>query len=627
MKKYLLILILLLSLFAQALSNSISSINLEKINSIAVDIRGVRRGGMGDVLAGYLFALDAFQTHGFRGKITLIVDSKSRSILKKVWNPQSEFSRHVKVHSAHSIAHLTFNRVDLFIDLARVTGGSIGSTIARAPLLKGLIGDKTVVVQQSVLGNTENRSWSRPFGTIHYMGESHFISHAGAGAEHMGVYSDSVAGQLKGMSVPEIDQFLLHEFESYPEQFKLLRSLILGEVLAESKMGLVYGISRDKVHGQFENYLQGIKDHIKQKDIATIITPSSFHLEQVQDLKLRDRIIVVRSEKELKMQGTPPKGSIVIIVTPTLPHAIFTGLMARSAWVPIVSGDNALSAAIGLGKPFVMTSVGWNSDNVRAISERLQKNAKDSKLSSLVWSVFSGIGDGLRYAQNLNTEAGKSLFEQIGKQIPSVFEHIHRLVHHLKEGALPVTSADHIRDPVYRFDSLWQQFLAGKSSSRQQLLHHLEKYPILSFQVLSARSRPHQVMKSLFQEPFFQTAFFQVLRESGFRGSGPFMHNLVHRSHPLPLSFYKTALSLLINSDTQMVNSGVERFLEKIEPSAMGEKNRSFLISELNQLMENSRSSEMNRNAFNNVINALQNPKRVNPGCYTLLRNRFSFLP
>lgn len=342
---------------------------------IVFDVRG-SRGGHGDVAAAYLTAYDLLDRTAGRDdaitpSISFIASETERRILSRlagrtVKNGDDLFDGHAKVYES-GLPDGTPSP-DVLMNLAAAEG----------EYAKPLPGDEryglrlkknTVILTQTVFGNTE--SDSKGPATILINGRRLEHSPAGLARADAGVYADPVARALRRMTPEQKKQFALDRLEEADVSGSAAAAAVVrGEVLAGAEVGLAYGISMKEVKPQFERYLAGLADRIDRKGGSyVIVTPSSFKAEDVRSIGLRDRIVVIEGDRVLPEKAE--SGTIYVLKTGTLPHPAFVSLMALSRPPPVVAGDGAMSAAIGLGRPFVLTRVGWNETNIQTYANRL----------------------------------------------------------------------------------------------------------------------------------------------------------------------------------------------------------------------------------------------------------------
>lgn len=382
---------------------------------IVFDVRG-SRGGNGDVAAGYLTAYDLLdRTIGRKDalvpRITFVAGEAERRILsrmsgREVKDGDDLFDGYAKVFAPDTLP-AGQPPADVLMNLA-APEGEYSPHDARLP-----VGARTVILTQTVFGNTE--SDSKGPATALIGGRRLALSHAGLANGDAGIYADPVARALRGRAREDVRRFVLDQTDKTEVSgTAAVAAVVKGEVLAGAEVGLAYGISMKEVKPQFERYLKGLASRaVDERRSFVIVTPSSFKLEDVKDAGLRSKIVVYEGDRVMAEAAEP--GKIYILKTGTLPHPLFVGLMAYSRPPPVLAGDGAMSAAVGLGRPFVLTKVGWNEENIRAYAARLGRRVPKDKLK-LIEAVF--LNSELERAGAL--EGLAKAFDDTAKAIPTL---------------------------------------------------------------------------------------------------------------------------------------------------------------------------------------------------------------
>jgi len=412
--------------------------------NIVVDVRG-SRGGRGDVAAGYLTAMDLLEkakrakASGLGGdfKITFMMDRDSQRILsglhgKPVMEGDSAFDGAFEFHDLYSLPN-SFPPADLYLALAKPSGAlshvsdltPVGGRWSLRRLGKLLrlssggipIDEKTVVVVQTVLGNTENPNSRNPFGLLKVGRREFRLLPAGLSPQESGVYSDHVAWSLRGKTAKQVRDFLIAALPTVSNERDrtVLEGILSGSLLSGAEPGLVYGVTSPSVKKQFEGYLKGLSESAETSGKSyVLITPSGFKKENISDKKLRGRVLVVAADKKVRSLKAKP-GKIYVVKTQGLPHQVFVGLMAYSRPPPVVAGDGAMSAAVVLGRPFVMTRVEWNERNIENFKDRLLALENRPAMRSLLESVY---GEKLDLSRALELKACSARFKEMSSALP-----------------------------------------------------------------------------------------------------------------------------------------------------------------------------------------------------------------
>lgn len=444
---------------------------------IVFDVRG-SRGGHGDVAAAYLTTFDILdRTVGHPDavtpRVTLIADPTERSILSRllgrpVRDGDSLFDGHARVYGPQTLP-ADHPPADLVMTLAAPNGefsrkGDL-RWIDRQQSGEGVIPvtERSAILTQTVFGNTE--ALGTDVATIMIGGLRLELSHAGLARRDAGVYTDPIARLLRGHARETVGRFVLDEASrTEVPGAAAVTAVLTGEVLAGAQAGLAYGISMKEVKPQFERYLQGLSVEARRTGGSyALFTPSGFSLSDVEDDALRGRITVIEPDRSMPERAEP--GRIYIVKTGTLPHPLFVGLMAYSRPPPVLAGDGAMSAALGLGRPFVMTGVEWNQKNIDVFAQRLASRAAP-KDRSLVYSVYFD----LALEKALQLEALAPAYEEVSRAIPSLTDTMLAAVEaarHAPSAEVPVSRlVEGMRDDVLRASLVAVRSVNGEEEAR-----------------------------------------------------------------------------------------------------------------------------------------------------------------
>ncbi len=340
---------------------------------VVFDVRG-SRGGNGDVAAAYLTAYDLLsRTRGRADAIvpamTFVTGAVERRILSRLAGHELEdgsflFDGGVRVVEAYTPAQ--HEPADVLMNLAASHGefDRQGHIPVRAD---------GVIITQTVFGNTESDKDGPATALVG--GRRLEMSTAGLERKDAGIYADPVARELRGLPRGQLARFVRDQAaDSDVNGAAAIAAVLDHEVLNGAEVGLAYGIGLAEVKPQFERYLAGLSARAQERRTSYVIfTPSSFDLSDIKYAALRAHVAVFNGDVPLPERAR--EGTIYVVKTGTLPHRLFVGLMAYSRPPPLVAGDGAMSAAVGLGRPFVMTRVGWNEKNIAVYAERLAARA------------------------------------------------------------------------------------------------------------------------------------------------------------------------------------------------------------------------------------------------------------
>lgn len=447
---------------------------------IVFDLRG-SRGGKGDVAAAYLTAADLLHRGpAERPRITFVTAAAEQKILsqlvgRKVEPHDNIFDGLVRVAPLESLAELP--AADLYLALAAPDGEFASrhklERVDEKAAAPGSIpiSERSVVLNQTVLGNTESAGGP---ATALVGGHRLEMRTAGIAPFESGIYADPIARGLRGLSRERVREFVLDEIPADASgKLGALRDTLSGKSVKGAKPVLVYGVSMPEVKPQFFGYLKGLAEEAEQSGQSfMIVSPSAIEPGEVaKHAHLRRRMRFLDPEQPLP--AVAERGMIYVLRTGALPHPVFIGMMALSAAPPIVAGDGAMSAAIALGRPFVMTRVSWNEDNIEAFSKRLQAETKDPQVRRLIRRIFGksffSSDAALREAQALSAHA--ELFERASRAIPYLTETLlsaARAARRLVEPGVPARALiAELEDPLLRASLLAARTIQGDPTARE----------------------------------------------------------------------------------------------------------------------------------------------------------------
>lgn len=467
---------------------------------IVIDVRGTR-GGKGDVAAGYLTALDFIFRLKFQGQITLIVDDPSKSILSKLTGRKIEADSKLyagKIQFEQPGLLRPMKPADLYLSLANPSGtpkdpstfdiipkDGLSSSPTKIP-----IHDQTIKITQTVLGNTENRNSKNPKGLIQAGSYFFNMDPAGLAKHESGIYFDAVALRLRGKPKNAIRAFVKASIgHTQGPTGSTLSGILDNRLLADSTVGLVYGITAEEVKHQFERYLSGLSSAAQSMGKSyTLLTPSGFSLSDIKnDLSLRDRVVVLESSSSESIPKKAKPGTIYVVKTGALPHRTFVGLMAYSEIPPVVAGDGAMSAAAALGKPFLMTEVAWNKRNIQELATHLRGDGSHSpEAKAGVQKISDKELDVV-----LDLKPLEPAFESVLEKVKPLSDEMlfaaveaKRVATAIETGSVPVALILKIPEENLRWDLLISAWKHGRSDARDVLIDLVKNEPAILARLL-----------------------------------------------------------------------------------------------------------------------------------------------
>jgi hypothetical protein len=365
---------------------------------VVIDTSDVR-GGKGDVAANYLLAMTIMQTWNYQGQLTIIGTPQSIAILSSLSGQSLKSGSHLfsdlaRIHQVNKLP-TELPPTDLYIGLARRSGtlnalvpGSIQPSSRRYRPVevrleklpnRGLgvnLSAEATIVAMPVFENVECRDLNYPHGLILTGDTRAEIRKPGLTGRSAGIYHDPVAAQLRDKTESEvirIAKLALMAMPDHPYSQKL-SSIIDGELLQGADFSFAYVPTVQRAKSQVRSYLQGMIDHINkagqdQKSMV-LVTTSNLPGSTVSMLKSNlNRLVFIDNEQEIPQTAKP--GTLYILQVGAIPHSLFNCFLALSEYPPVVSGDGGLSAALILGKPFVMAEISTNRQQIQVMNYHL----------------------------------------------------------------------------------------------------------------------------------------------------------------------------------------------------------------------------------------------------------------
>jgi hypothetical protein len=339
--------------------------------------------------------------HKYTNEMTFVADETSLRILSKlegrnISHGSTIFNGRVRILEFNKITDTDFPKaVTLVQHLARPSGRNYFESSyrderipmdTRANPLGAKIPYKGMLVVQTVLGNTENPNSIRPSGYLQFLDHSFVTPSAGLASNEAGIYKDVQARSLRGMKRDELVGLLKENISRLPtieqQKFKNLLEFYEGRLLEGAQSGFAYGITLAQPYSQYTSYLTSLRNNDKNR--ATVIfTPSGVVKKNSPD----SATIHILGLSDSSFPERAKAGHVYLVQIPDVSRHVFNILMALSDTPVVVAGDGALSGVLSLGKPFLMTTTGWNYKNRIEIGKLLKAKASP-QLASIIEDVF-----------------------------------------------------------------------------------------------------------------------------------------------------------------------------------------------------------------------------------------------
>lgn len=442
------------------------------LNSQHLAIRVVHpRGGMGDVAAAYLIASDFRARQGFSGKITLIADTESRSIISILGQRELE-NLNIQVVSTLDLEDLP--PADLVIEPAKIKGvlaANVASADSGGNRLKLSRGAVRVAIP--VFGNTEANGelGKTNLGQISVVTQSEGLLREqiyefpgpGPGIGETGIYPDPEALRLRSLSREEIIKEVSGDLAAFPD----LHDLFLSRSPSESIKFFAYGISHNFVGKQVVELLESLLEisRTKNKSIV-IVSPQTCPPAVAKDPKIAPYLTTIDKTDSLPTVDQP--GKITWIKMNRISHSLFLKLTLLSDLPYIIAGDGALSGAISLAKPFQMTRTPWSVKVFRAWLASLRQTPLGKSIDQLeVYEKTKSFSLGFNILDN------DLLFQQLAARVPLLSDSIAASATWLQQSSfLPLPSS---LPPVFVLKRLWKDASPDEISEILSTLPKTEK--------------------------------------------------------------------------------------------------------------------------------------------------------
>ena len=431
--------------------------------------------GFGDVVGPYLLARQELSP---KNQVYLLLDDRAEKIMRIFLerphgelsdNQNFKFVREADLPSLPPIARV----VESFV-LARE---AVGPIVDVKSLLSSPIG-LTIITEDmhspSANGVTFTNDLAIGLGEATSPNGHFFFSAAGASAGRIGILKDESVEALARM--PE--QTRRAQVASSFVVGSKIRAIIERSVFPEALLTLAYGIHNEVYDdgywkpfpGQFRSYVNGLTKISQTKHQPVIVfTPNKFDLvkeaigDQLLSLKKNQRIFLVQ-ESDLDQLASLENDSVYVVVTNPLSNRQFTGVTSVSDLPYMIEGDSAVSAAIQLGKPFVMMKGPWGFWGIESLGTALKQTG--AKWATKVYPV--GLASAAPDFSHLSEIASDTdSFTRLKAQTKDWSQSLHYIARLAKDSSLAEKVFAKIGDPVLRYSWAKDQYSRGQMSEAQ----------------------------------------------------------------------------------------------------------------------------------------------------------------
>lgn len=308
--------------------------------------------GWGDII-GVLWSMLGMQKHYPNGKYYALVDARAKEILEKNFNTKN-LQQALHVEQVVSQTEVSLIPQANFVFQLFVGGRKIDSF--EAPYVT----PKTVMILADTMhGSTLSEV---RFGNSHI-----FFKPPGIGDKRSGIVEDPSAGLFAGKDKQKVRQLVANFFMSPSD--KNLHRLLSGALLPKAKFGFFYGAHNEQfsVKGQTLAYVQAISQSSRgSKAPIFLFTPNS-----EADL---NKIGIVNNAPNytlLNLQGfraqTNFTSGVYVVSLGSITGEQFAGLISVSNFPALLEGNNAISSALRMHRPFLVYRSGWNKPFIEDI--------------------------------------------------------------------------------------------------------------------------------------------------------------------------------------------------------------------------------------------------------------------
>ncbi|RZA05411.1 MAG: hypothetical protein EOP11_12875 [Proteobacteria bacterium] len=346
--------------------------------------------GFGDVVGPFLLARAA----AAKEKTYLLLDDRAEHVLKTfLESPGSlpPLSNIVYVRKADLPALADVDR--LLETFAGARGGAVVDAANALPKGK----PRTVLITQD-LHSPHGRPYfpidfqASGLGEVRGEGGTLYFSPAGLGRDRLGILGDPAVNAYADLS-PAAQK---------AKAASLFADSYMGELLEKRRhpaalLSFAYGIHNEvfaterwqPYPGQFKSYLKGLRRIARQEGRPVVLF--SPNKADVLRQALGGEAGAVEEGEAFAKRKALAKGRVYVVSTGNLSNSQFVALTAAADLPYMIEGDSAVSAAVRLGKPFVMMKGPWGLFGIDGLSRALTE--AEAGWASRVYPILSEPGN------------------------------------------------------------------------------------------------------------------------------------------------------------------------------------------------------------------------------------------
>jgi hypothetical protein len=445
--------------------------------------------GFGDVIGPFLLAK---QYSKYESKIYFLVDERAEGILKIYLEkqgglPSSEGNiEFVRVPDLNMLP-----QIELLVESFENARSAIGTAVSVVDKLRSLP-NVTLTIQDL------HSPYGRPFMSIDFLstglgkieseGKRYYFSAAGLGTSRLGILVDNSVDIYVGKTFQE-QQLLASEFFAEGSTINLL---LRGQRHGNALVSFAYGVHNEIFQGnywkpypgQFKSYVEGLrKIKVKRKRPLVVFSPNKSELIRKALLGSGADVQIFEINEFEKLSHLDAKVTY-IVSTPPLSSKQFTALTAASHLPYLIEGDSTLSAAVRLGKPFLMMKAPWGLFGIDGLSRALKESG--ASWARRVYPIFKDPGyDTPNFSEIEDVASDTKSFQQLRSNSRDLSSSLRSIVELVQGRTNPKMTLRRLRDPVLTYS--WRlnqnQYVGSRNTIAERLVNHreknyLEQYPV-----------------------------------------------------------------------------------------------------------------------------------------------------
>lgn len=421
--------------------------------------------GFGDVVGPYLLA----QAGANEDVTYLLLDDRAEQVLKTFLErpaglANSERLRFVRASDLPSLSGVT----RIYETFAGARGGAKIDALSSLPP-----GERTVLVTQDL-----HSPYGRPYFPVEFrasgVGEvkgprAHlFFSAAGLGRERLGILADPSVDVYANASSADRRSRAAEKFAGSP-----MEALLKKERHPSALLSFAYGVHNEVFSsprwkpypGQFKSYVKGMA-RIARREGKPVVLFSPNKPEILREAMGKRAGGVLLSAEEFYAQGKLKAGRVHVVSTGNLSNSQFVALTAAADLPYLIEGDSALSAAVRMGKPFVMMKGPWGLFGIDGLSAALTEAG--ATWASTMYPVHDEPGnDTPNFARLDQVQDDAAAFRRLRENAQDWNRSLERITALAEGKAKPAEVLGELKDPLLRYSWARDQWRRGAFNEKE----------------------------------------------------------------------------------------------------------------------------------------------------------------